>query len=119
MEKTRRWRWMALTSTLTLIQIGAVIHALRVPPALAEQVSLVLPLELAAGAVWALLFAGLTVNLVREQHTRWAGAAVAGWVLYNTARLLLFVQADYDQGRLPFFVILTLLAVLAVAWPRR
>jgi hypothetical protein len=93
-----------LTILLALMGAGTAIQALRLPPELAAQVSVVLPVEVIAGMLWAGLFSLITWRLLRNKRsavrlTAWALLAFAG---YSVVRLLLFARADYDAGRLPF-----------------
>ncbi len=113
----RRWRLIVLAVALALFQAVAAARTLTVPPELAAQLSLPLPLEFAAGVWWALLFTFIAVNLVqmKPQAVRWMGWALVGFIVYSFARLLLFAQADYDRERLPFLLVLTLLSVIVAA----
>lgn len=113
----RRWWLIALTAALALMQAGAVVRTLQRLPELAALVSLNLPLELIAGGGWALLFGGITVNLLRSRAAQPAILALCGFFIYSVVRLMLFAQADYDQNRLPFLILLSLcLLVFPVAF---
>lgn len=113
----RRWWLIALTAALALMQTGAVVRTLQRPPELAALVSLNPPLELIAGGGWALLFGGITVNLLRSRAAQPAILALCGFFIYSVVRLMLFAQADYDQNRLPFLILLSLcLLVFPVAF---
>ncbi len=103
----RRWWLIVLAAGLTLMQTGAALRALQVPPELAGQISLLPPLEFVAGGLWALLFAFITANLLRKRAVRFALMGLSAFLVYSAARLLLFTEADYDQNRLPFLVLLT------------
>jgi hypothetical protein len=112
-----RWLLVALSVIVALGQLGAVIHLLHVPTDLIMQTRLILPLELFAGAVWALLFSIAAVNLARKSpHAmRWNLWVLSGFFMYSAARLSLFAQADYDRNRLSLMVIVTTLLVGFVA----
>lgn len=113
----RRWWLIALTAALALMQAGAVVRTLQRLPELAALVSLNPPLELIAGGGWALLFGGITVNLLRSRAAQPAILALCGFFIYSVVRLMLFAQADYDQNRLPFLILLSLcLLVFPVAF---
>jgi uncharacterized membrane protein YhaH (DUF805 family) len=106
---------------LALLTAGAALHqaisaarVLTLPPELAARLTLPLPLEFVAGVVWALVFAYLTLKLLRLHARRTAGWALIIFVTYSLLRLFLFAQADYDQQRLPFLVIVT--AILLAGW---
>jgi hypothetical protein len=105
---------MLVTALLALIQIGAAWRALQVPPALAEQVSLPLPLEFVGGLLWAGVFAVLTYWLVRRRRgaARLVAAVLGVFALYNGVRWLLFTRADYDSERLP--VLLAAMSVFVI-----
>lgn len=112
---SRRLYWlMTLLGILLLFQLSAAARALQVPPELAVQVSLPMPLQFVAGILWAV--ASLVI-LVRLWQRRPGSAQIAGWLIiafciYSLLRLLLFTQADYDRGRLPFLMVLTIIILL-------
>jgi len=116
---SRPWRLIALTAALTLMQIGAMVRAVSMPDNLADRVSLFVPLEFAAASLWALIFAWVTVNLIRTRAIPPARWVLAGFGIYSTVRLLVFAQADYDQNRLPFLLVVTLLALFVIFFLRR
>ena len=122
--RLRRWL-ILLTSLLTLFQIGSAMRVLQLPGDLAGQISLSLPLELAASLVWALVFGWLTLTLVqnKEHALGYSGWGLVAFVIYSVARLLIFAQADYDRQRLPFAlaaaVILSAILNMALLRPAR
>jgi hypothetical protein len=107
--------WLAaLTGLLALVQVGAALHALQIRPELAAQVSLSMPLEIAASLIWALLSAVVTFALLRRQpraihYTAWL---LIGFTVYSLGRLALLAQADYDRQRLPFLAVASLVLLL-------
>jgi len=110
---------MLLTTLLALVQLGAAVRGLNVPDALADRISLPLPLEFVAGVLWALVSLGVLALLWRrERRARLYAAWLAvGFSIYSLLRLLLFSQADYDRGRYPFLlVVIALLLILPVAY---
>lgn len=111
----RPWRLIFLTSLVAIFQFGAVLRSLSFPAALAAQTSLWLPLEVLASSLWALIFVGLAVNLVRDSVSRWLPWVYAGFIVYSALRLLIFAQADYDQARRPSIVLAMLLTVAVLA----
>ncbi|MBZ0301868.1 MAG: hypothetical protein K8J31_19120 [Anaerolineae bacterium] len=117
----RRWWLISLTTLLALMQAGAVWRALNPPPVMTAATRLSPLLEFGAGIGWALLFAAITVNLLRKRGARPGVLVVSAFLLYSTLRLLLFVQADYDHHRLPLLAVvsLCLLVFPAVALLRR
>lgn len=114
-----RLKW--LTGLLALTQVGAVVQAARVPADLAAQVSLLLPLEFVAAALWALVFALVTVAQFRRRpgalrSTVWA---LAAFLVYNLVRWLVFARADYDRDRLPFLLVSSLVLIILIAFLTR
>lgn len=104
-----------LTALLTIVGAGMAARAVTLPPELAARVSLALPLEVTAGALWAGLFTLVCWRLLRRKRgaSDWALLAVLAFATYSTIRLLLFARAEYDAGRLPFLLV-TLGLLLAV-----
>jgi hypothetical protein len=102
-------RWLAvLTGLFTLVQIEAARRALQTPPDIAALVSVSRGLEVVASIVWGLLFAAVTIALLRRipRAIRYAAWYLIGYLVYSMARLAIFIRADYDQQRLPFLVVL-------------
>jgi hypothetical protein len=116
---SRCWELILLTALLAVFQFGAALRALNVPPELRAQVSLPTALEFVVGGLWALLFAAITVNLIRGRALRPAVLIVSGFVIYSLARLIVFARADYDLNRLPFLAAITVCLLLAAALLRR
>ena len=108
----RPWRLILLLAALALFQAGAALQAITTPPEIAAQIRLPLGLQFVAGTLWALLFAFITVNLVRRQTQTLTTWALLGFVTYSLLRLLLFTQADYDQQRQPFLILITLVILV-------
>lgn len=108
-----------LTALLAVVGAGLAARAVTLPPELAAQVSLNLPLEVAAGALWAGLFALVCWRLLRRKtHAVDQALLLAlAFATYSFVRLLLFARADYDLGRLPFLLV-TLGLLLAAAFIR-
>jgi hypothetical protein len=114
-QPSRCWELILLTVLLALFQIGAALRALRIPPELGAQISLPMILEFVAAGLWALLFAVITVNLIRGRALRPAVLIISGFVIYSLARLIVFARADYDLNRLPFLVVITVCLLLTAA----
>ena len=116
----RNPRHALLALLLLLVQLGALQHLTQLPPDVAAQLSLSLPLEHALTLAWALIFAWLAVNLWRGSPARWLWRATLVYAAIGLARLLLFARADYDRGRLPilFFALLPLALLLLQRRPR-
>lgn len=83
---------------------GNIVRLLALPDALAAQISLNVPLEILFSLIWALAFGWIVWGLIRRKSgTRVRGLVLfTMFMLYNAARLTLYVRADYDRGRLPF-----------------
>ena len=107
----RHWWLIVLTGALSFVQLGAMLNIVTLPHPLAAQTSLILPLEFVISAVWALIFAYVTFNLIRLQEPRPAIRVILSFVTYSVARLFVFSQADYDRDRILFLALLNLLAL--------
>ncbi len=117
---SRSWELIFLCALLTLFQLGAALRVPGIPPEQRAQISLPAALEFVAGGLWALLFAVITVNLIRGRALRPAIITISSFVIYSLARLLVFARADYDLNRLPFLgAIMVCLLLLAALMLRR
>jgi hypothetical protein len=120
-EQPRRSRWfIILMGLLALFQGGAAVRVLHIALDLTAQISLSLPLEFVVSLLWtaaaALAVRGLWLRKPgAERHAR---AVLVGFVGYSLLRLILFAQASYDRGRLPFLLIVggLLCASLVMPW---
>lgn len=99
-----RPRWLTgLLLLCAFVQAAYAVQIVLLPAELAEQVSLLLPLEFVMAGMWALLLGYFAVN---------GGTFGARWVLllvfmaYHVIRLIIFARADYDRGRIPFIVVM-------------
>jgi hypothetical protein len=114
------WLLTLLTGSLAVVTLGMAVRAVTLPPELAAQVSLSLPLEFVGGALWSGAFVWATWGLLRRKH----GAVPLAWALmlafatYSAVRLLIFARADYDRGRLPFLWVTLGLILLAAGLVR-
>ncbi len=113
-----RQRHVLLALFMLLVQFGALHNLTTIPPEIAAQLSLILPLERALTLAWALIFAWLAVTLWRGAQTRRQWQTLALYAVVSVMRLLLFARADYDRGRLPF-LLLTLLPAAFLLLRRR
>lgn len=114
------WLLAVVTLGMAVVTLGTAVRAVTLPPELAAQVSLLLPVEVVAGAVWAALFARVTWGLIRSKRGA-VGLALTlalAFATYAAARLLLFARADYDRGRLPFLWVTLGLILLAAGFAR-
>jgi hypothetical protein len=120
-EQPRRSRWfIILMGLLALFQGGAAIRVLHIAPDLIAQTALSLPLEFVVSLLWTGT-AALTVRALwlRRPGAEWrARTVLIGFTGYSLLRLLLFAQASYDRGRLPFLLVVSglLCASLVVPW---
>jgi len=112
---SRSWELIFLCSLLSLFQLGAALRVPGISPELRAQISLPAALEFVAGGLWALLFAAITVNLLRGRALRPAILSVSGFVIYSLVRLVVFARADYDLYRLPFLAAITMCLLLLAA----
>lgn len=81
-------------------------------------VSLPLPVRLGWNLFCALVFSliGLGVWRSRRRALRLIAPAVTGYALINGLILLLFSRAEYDQGRLFFQVVFSLVVLIPLWW---
>ncbi len=100
---------------LALVQVGAAVRALTLPPDLATQISLLPALEFLVAGMWAGVFAFQAWLLMRSADKRRARrrtvVMLGAFVVYTVARLAVFAQADYDRNRLPFLLLLTVIVL--------
>jgi hypothetical protein len=117
-----------LCALLSLSQTVALYRALFTPSELLPLLRLPPALDAVTSGLWAIAFGVLAVGLwgdltppVRTVRRWRAWMALCGFALYGTVRLALFAAADYDQGRLPLMVALSvgLIIVLLGLWVRR
>jgi hypothetical protein len=109
-EKPGCLRWSALPMTLFgLLQLGAGLATLQTPPEAANTVPLGLLGTVAL--LWAALVGILAVGLLRARPLAAVASAwtLLAFALYQTARHLLFTQADYEGARWPFLLTVNLL----------
>jgi hypothetical protein len=65
-------------------------------------------------AVWgvALLWGALQVAQRKRSALPYTGWLIIAFVMYSLLRSILFAQTDYDQGRIPFLILITLAALI-------
>jgi hypothetical protein len=114
------WLLALLTGLLAVVAAGLAVRAVTLPSELAAQVSLVSPLEVIAGALWAGAFAWAAWRLLRGKRgvVSLALGLILAFVTYSAVRLLIFARADYDRGRLPFLWVTLGLILLAAGLVR-
>lgn len=114
------WLFALLTALLAVVTLGLALRAVTLPPELAAQVSLSLPLEFVGGVLWAGAFAWATWGLFRGKRgaVSLAFALILAFATYSAVRLLIFARADYDRGRLPFLWVTLALILLAAGLVR-
>ena len=99
---------------LALVEVGALIAALRMPEDLAGEVGQVRVLDAVGGAMWAVVFLLLAIPVLRKQRSavRAAVWSLVAFLAYNVVRWYAFIRADYDRQRLPLLMIGTLIAAI-------
>jgi len=114
------WLLTLLTGLLAVIAVGMAVRVVTLPPELAAQVSLSLPLEFVAGIVWAGAFVWATWRLIRGKRgsVNLALGLALTFATYSVLRLFIFAQADYDRGRMPFLWVTLGLILLAAGLAR-
>jgi FtsH-binding integral membrane protein len=102
---------------LALVQVGAAVRVLQLPPDVVDSLNLPASIQFAAGVIWALVFAAGAVSLWRRGQTALKRALwlLVVFMIYSAVRLAIFAQADYDRQRLPFVLGLAALLLTAVA----
>jgi hypothetical protein len=114
------WLLALLTTLLAVVTLGMAVQAVTLPPELAAQISLLLPLEIVAGTLWACVFAWAMWRLIcgKSGAVSLALGSILAFVTYSAVRLLIFARADYDRGRLPFLWVTLGLILLAATLVR-
>lgn len=104
---------MVVTAALAVFQFGAAYRALRLPEDVS--VSLLVPMEFIAAVAWGLILSAATwrVAWYRARNLRTGIFAMVAFVVYSVARLFVFTRADYDQNRLRFLLVVTILVLIA------
>lgn len=110
---------------LTLVT-HQVIHGIRMvqlPADLADTLSISPILEVIMAIIWSGLASWVLYKLIRSRPNALNRALWVsfGFIVYSILRLMLFARADYDQGRLPFLlvIIISLLFLLFVVYQVR
>jgi hypothetical protein len=104
---------MVVTAALAVFQFGAAYRALHLPEDIA--VSLLPPLEFVAAIAWGLILSAATwrVAWYKVRNLRTGIFVMVAFVVYSVARLFVFTRADYDQNRLRFLLVVTILVLIA------
>lgn len=104
---------MVVTAALAVFQFGAAYRALHLPEDVS--VSLLAPLEFVAAIAWGLILSAATwrVAWYKVRNLRTGIFALVAFVVYSVARLFVFTRADYDQNRLRFLLVVTILVLIA------
>lgn len=109
-------RWLLIFTALALFQFGAAYRALSLP----ADVSLLPPLEFAAGVIWGIIFAALGWQSAHRRWLRINVLALVAFIVYSVVRLTIFSRADYDRNRLPFlWVVMSIILIAAVVYELR
>jgi hypothetical protein len=107
---------LILLFSLLLLQLNAVIQAIKLLLAGAPEVRVLVSLQLVMSLAWAALFASGMIKL--WQHRRvWEIRAlklVAGFFMFSGLHFALFVRSDYDRQRIPFVLLTTFLIVFFI-----
>jgi hypothetical protein len=104
--------WLIIVMLLlTLHQLGAILHALQIPPDTAQFLSLPPGAQVIAAGFWALIFGHTAISLLqcRKNTVKRAFLQIVVFIGYSVLRLFIFAQTDYDRQRLPFLLAPTLL----------
>lgn len=117
LRRGARW-WFILPGALAMVQILNCIALLTMPAILIDQISLIVPLELIFSGFWAGLFLFFAYRAWRRQMSVFTLLVLlSAYAGYTTMHSIVFVRADYNQGRIPFqllivvtFIFLTIMA---------
>jgi len=114
MAVARAGCWLPITAFLGLYQIifslrvlqqhGTLDITSRVPPAIEAGISL----------IWGVVFVILVLGLLQRRlwAGRWVSWLIVGFISYKAIYIVLFAQADYDRGRVPFLLVVTSLILI-------
>lgn len=108
-----------LVAALAAANLIGLVGALEAAPVVG---SLDLPFPVAAPVIfagaWAVIFGAVWVGLLvkRPPAQRWAVPLVTIYAISRLFALVFLARAEYDWGRLPFQIALTLIALLPLWW---
>src|SRR5690242_9117258 len=107
-----------LTLLLALFQITNALTVLQLPDMITKRQILPVWLSVGLSLAWAVVFGLSAVHLCRRglNAVRYANWLIAAFIGYSWLRLVIFTQADYDRGRLPFLSVLCLLGLGLLVW---
>jgi hypothetical protein len=107
-----------LTLLLALFQITNALTVLQLPETITNRLSLPVWFNVGLSGAWALAFGFSAVHLCRRgiNAVRYANWLIVAFIGYSWLRLVIFAQADYDRGRLPFLSVLVLLGLVLLVW---
>jgi hypothetical protein len=107
-----------LTILFALFQITNALTGLQLPEIIADRQTLPVWLNVGLSGAWGLAFSFSAVHLCRRgiNAVRYANWLIVAFIGYSWLRLVIFAQADYDRGRLPFLSVLVLLGLVLLVW---
>ena len=115
-NRGRGYLWIAFSACVILVALNLIgsIQVIRTNPSM--EVSYPVVLRVASGVGITALFAALAIALLRvPNHALGLFAPLISlYGLWDTLWLILFAQASYDQGRIGFQLIITLVCLIPI-----
>lgn len=113
----RRARWLiAALVGLAAIQLGMIVRLLQLPESIVEISALPIIAQIIINGVWIMAFSWAIIDLWRGhvESVKRALLLLIVFMIYSVLRLLIFAQADYDDQRLPFLIVITTVIVVSI-----
>lgn len=105
--RKRNWTFAFLAFCFAIHQINSAREGLLLPESIAAALPYPIWIQNLVQMLWALLFLTASGSLLRGQHgaNRLTAILLMVFISCNAACWLLFVQADYEQNRLPLLLL--------------
>lgn len=106
--------WLPIVAFLGLYQIIFSLRVLQQHGTLGITSSVPPALEAGISLIWGVVFVILVLGLLQRRlwAGRWVSWLIVGFISYKVAYIVLFAQADYDRGRVPFLLVTTSLILI-------
>lgn len=98
--------WILFTGIFAVFQIISAIRVLYLPVSIRQTLSLSPTVDAVVHLALAALLISGAIGLARRRRFAlgYTGWVIVAGIIYRIIRLLVFTQADYDAGRVPFLV---------------
>lgn len=117
------WAILALMLSILCHQFIHGVRMVQLPTELVEKISLSPIIEVSMAIIWSGLASWVLYRLIKSRSVALNRAlwVSSGFIIYSLLRLMAFTRADYDQGRLPFLlvIIISILFLLFVVYQVR